>query len=86
VQGWGIAWNESEDRAGEAAGGATEEGGGAEGQGIGEVHPGGDEEVHAEWNVPASWKLRAQLVFGSVEGEAKEKGFVDDAVRFKVFK
>ncbi len=32
-----------------------------------------DEEVHAEWNVPASWKLRAQLVFGSVEGEAKEK-------------
>ena len=45
-----------------------------------------DEEVHAEWNVPASWKLRAQLVFGSVEGEAKEKGFVDDAVRFKVFK
>ena len=45
-----------------------------------------DEEVYAEWNVPASWKLRAQLVFGSVEGEAKEKGFVDDAVRFKVFK
>ena len=45
-----------------------------------------DEEVHAEWDVPASWKLRAQLVFGSVEGEAKEKGFVDDAVRFKVFK
>ncbi len=30
-------------------------------------------------------KLRAQLVFGSVEGEAKEKAFVDDAVRFKVF-
>ncbi|OTG58549.1 MULTISPECIES: nitroreductase family protein [unclassified Acinetobacter] len=45
-----------------------------------------DEEVHAEWSVPASWKLRAQLVFGSVEGEAKEKGFVDDTVRFKVFK
>lgn len=45
-----------------------------------------DEEVHAEWSVPASWKLRAQLVFGSVEGEAKEKSFVDDTVRFKVFK
>lgn len=45
-----------------------------------------DEEVHAEWDVPASWKLRAQLVFGSVEGEAKEKSFVDDTVRFKVFK
>jgi uncharacterized protein len=45
-----------------------------------------DEEVHAEWQVPANWKLRAQLVFGSVEGEAKEKGYVDDATRFKVFK
>lgn len=45
-----------------------------------------DEQVHAEWNIPASWKLRAQLVFGSVEGEAKDKGYMDDAVRFKVFK
>ncbi len=32
-----------------------------------------DEQVHAEWDIPAHWKLRAQLVFGSVEGEAKEK-------------
>jgi len=45
-----------------------------------------DEQVHAEWNIPANWKLRAQLVFGSVEGEAKDKGYMDDAVRFKVFK
>ncbi len=45
-----------------------------------------DEQVHAEWDVPASWKLRAQLVFGSVEGEANEKGYMDDAARFKVFK
>jgi predicted oxidoreductase (fatty acid repression mutant protein) len=45
-----------------------------------------DEQVHAEWDIPASWKLRAQLVFGSVEGEAKDKGYIDDAVRFKVFK
>ncbi len=45
-----------------------------------------DEQVHAEWDIPASWKLRAQLVFGSVEGEAKDKGYMDDAVRFKVFK
>ncbi|NNH86518.1 nitroreductase family protein [Acinetobacter terrae] len=45
-----------------------------------------DEQVHAEWNIPASWKLRAQLVFGSVEGEAKDKAYMDDAVRFKVFK
>lgn len=45
-----------------------------------------DEQVHAEWDVPASWKLRAQLVFGSVEGEPSEKGYMDDAARFKVFK
>ncbi|MCG2608416.1 nitroreductase family protein [Acinetobacter sp. SM34] len=45
-----------------------------------------DEQVHAEWDIPASWKLRAQLVFGSVEGEAKDKGYMDDAARFKVFK
>ena len=45
-----------------------------------------DEEVHEEWQIPTSWKLRAQLVFGSVEGAAFDKGYIDDAVRFKVFK
>lgn len=45
-----------------------------------------DEQVHAEWEVPAHWKLRAQLVFGSVEAEAGDKGYMDDAARFKVFK
>lgn len=44
-----------------------------------------DAQVHAEWDVPATWKLRAQLVFGSIEGEPKEKGYMDDAARFKVF-
>ena len=44
-----------------------------------------DEQVHAEWGIPAHWKLRAQLVFGSVEGEAKDKDYIDDATRFKVF-
>ncbi|RLL43169.1 nitroreductase family protein [Acinetobacter cumulans] len=44
-----------------------------------------DEQVHAEWGIPSNWKLRAQLVFGSVEGEAKDKGYIDDATRFKVF-
>ncbi|KAB8244172.1 Nitroreductase-like protein [Aspergillus flavus] len=28
-----------------------------------------DEKVAANWNVPASWKLRAQLVFGVPEGD-----------------
>lgn len=45
-----------------------------------------DEQVHAEWEVPAHWKLCAQLVFGSVEAEAGDKGYMDDAARFKVFK
>ena len=45
-----------------------------------------DEQVHAQWNIPASWKLRAQLVFGSIESEATEKDYMDDAVRFRVFK
>ena len=44
-----------------------------------------DEQVHAEWSVPKTWKLRAQLVFGSIEGEPKEKTYIDDAARFKVF-
>lgn len=44
-----------------------------------------DEQVHTEWNVPSDWKLSAQLVFGSIEAEAKEKTFMDDGLRFKVF-
>lgn len=45
-----------------------------------------DEQVHEAWAVPASWQLRAQLVFGSIDGEAKEKTYIDDSTRFKVFK
>ena len=44
-----------------------------------------DEQVHGEWNIPQNWKLRAQLVFGSVAGEAKEKTYIDNSERFKVF-
>ena len=45
-----------------------------------------DDKVHAEWEVPSSWKLRAPLVFGSIEAPAGEKSYIDDAARFKVFK
>lgn len=45
-----------------------------------------DEQVHAKWEIPSNWKLRAQLVFGSIEVPAGEKSFIDNAVRFKVFK
>ncbi|OTG65145.1 nitroreductase family protein [Acinetobacter silvestris] len=44
-----------------------------------------DTEVAEIFDVPASWKLRAQLVFGSIEAPAAEKTFMDDAVRFKTF-
>ena len=44
-----------------------------------------DEEVAAIFGVPALWKLRAQLVFGSIEAPAGEKAFIDDAHRFKTF-
>ncbi|QPF36927.1 nitroreductase family protein [Acinetobacter sp. TTH0-4] len=44
-----------------------------------------DEEVAKTFNIPASWKLRGQLVFGSIEALAGEKTFIDDAIRFKKF-
>lgn len=44
-----------------------------------------DEEVATTFDVPASWKLRAQLVFGSIEAPADEKSFMNDAERFKTF-
>ena len=36
----------------------------------------------AQWNIPASWKLRAQMPFGSNEAGFGEKAFMDDAERF----
>lgn len=44
-----------------------------------------DEQVAELFNVPASWKLRAQLVFGSIEAPAGEKTYMDDQARFKTF-
>lgn len=44
-----------------------------------------DEKINAAFNVPTHWKLRAQLVFGSIEGEAGEKAFIEDESRFKTF-
>lgn len=45
-----------------------------------------DAEVAETFDIPAHWKLRAQLVFGSIEAPAGEKAFMDDAERFKSFK
>ena len=44
-----------------------------------------DEEVAKAFNIPANWKLRGQLVFGSIEASAGEKTFIDDGIRFKKF-
>lgn len=45
-----------------------------------------DNQVQQEWDIPANWILRAQMVFGSIEQPAGDKDFMDDDVRFKVFK
>ena len=44
-----------------------------------------DAEVAETFDIPANWKLRAQLVFGSIEAPAGEKTYMDDAARFKTF-
>ncbi|SPL70917.1 nitroreductase family protein [Acinetobacter stercoris] len=44
-----------------------------------------DEEVAQTFDIPANWKLRAQLVFGSIEAPAGDKVFMNDADRFKTF-
>jgi len=43
-----------------------------------------DEAVAQTWNVPASWRLRAQMPFGSNEQPLAEKTFMDEAQRFRV--
>ena len=44
-----------------------------------------DDEVAATFDIPKNWKLRAELVFGSIEAPAGEKTFLDDSMRFKRF-
>ena len=46
-----------------------------------------DADVQAQWNVPASWKLRAQLNFGSITGAAPAvKTFIENEARFIIAK
>lgn len=44
-----------------------------------------DQAVAETWKVPASWKLRAQLVFGGIAAPAGEKQFAPLADRLKVY-
>ena len=48
------------------------------------LQPAGRRRCGAQWNIPASWKLRAQMPFGSNEAGFGEKAFMDDAERFRV--
>lgn len=43
-----------------------------------------DAEVAKTWNIPESWKLRAQLVFGGIVSPAGDKEFAPVADRMKV--
>lgn len=44
-----------------------------------------DAKVIDQWNIPQSWKLSAQLVFGGKTGEAGEKTFQPIEEKFKAF-
>ncbi|VDG19588.1 nitroreductase [Lactobacillus sp.] [Lactiplantibacillus mudanjiangensis] len=44
-----------------------------------------DDQVAKTFDIPANWKLRAQMPFGSIEAEAGDKEFMADADRFKIF-
>ena len=44
-----------------------------------------DAEIAEIFDIPANWKLRAQLVFGSIEAPAGEKTFMAEADRLKTF-
>ncbi|MET0288777.1 MAG: nitroreductase family protein [Pseudoxanthomonas sp.] len=44
-----------------------------------------DAAAAAKWSLPASWKLRAQMPFGSNEAPFGEKTFIDDGERFRIF-
>ncbi len=45
-----------------------------------------DEEVKAEWKLPGSWKLLAQMPFGEILAQPGEKSFNPLEERIKVFK
>jgi len=44
-----------------------------------------DDEVAATWSLPRSWKLRAQMPFGSNEKPLPEKSFIPDEARLRTF-
>lgn len=43
-----------------------------------------DDKVADAWDIPAGWRLRAQMPFGANAGPIGDKDFIDDATRFRV--
>lgn len=43
-----------------------------------------DDVVASKWDIPKSWKLIAQMPFGTIEQAAGEKEYMEDEVRFKI--
>lgn len=43
-----------------------------------------DELVADEFDVPANWRLRSQMPFGSIEAAAGDKDYIEDDQRFRV--
>ncbi len=48
-------------------------------------NPLADADAAQAFAIPANWKMRAQLVFGSIEAPAGEKTFIDPAILCKTF-
>ncbi|MCL2020728.1 MAG: nitroreductase family protein [Betaproteobacteria bacterium] len=44
-----------------------------------------DAAAQKEWSIPASWKLRAQMPFGSNQAPVGDKTFIENDQRFLVF-
>lgn len=44
-----------------------------------------DDKIKELFNVPDTWKLTAQMPFGSIEEQPKEKDFVDTDVRIRIY-
>ncbi|KRL61657.1 nitroreductase family protein [Latilactobacillus fuchuensis] len=44
-----------------------------------------DDAVTAKWNIPANWKLRSQMPFGSIENPADAKDYNNDTDRFTTY-
>lgn len=47
--------------------------------------PFADAAIKEKWDIPSHWQLRAQMPFGSIEGEPMDKTFIEDEQRVKVF-